>query len=111
MAGATGHPGRQAVIPARAGRLDPQPCAPEAYKARAVARGLGGLKGWRRVATRYDQHAQRYLGCLYLAGAWIWLKLNIHTANRIGIQIQPEHSLTLCLRTCSRVASRAAVPG
>ena len=69
--------GIQAVIPARAGCLDPHPCAPEAYSA---PRGLGGLKGWRRVATRYDQHAPCYLGCLYLAGTWLWLKLNIHTA-------------------------------
>ena len=73
--------GIQAVIPARAGRLDPQPCDPEAYLARnAVARSCSWLKGWRRGATRYDQHAPRYLGFLYLAGTWIWLKLNIHTA-------------------------------
>ena len=38
--------------------MDPQPCDPEAYKARhAVERGLGWLKGWRRVATRYVPYA------------------------------------------------------
>ena len=69
--------GIQAVIPARPGRLDPQPCDPEAYSARnAVERSFGWLKWWRRVATRYDQHAHRFLGFLYLAGTWIWLKLN-----------------------------------
>ena len=35
--------------------------------------------GWRRVATRYDQHAYRFLGFLYLAGAWIWLKPYLNT--------------------------------
>lgn len=63
--------GIQAVMPARAGQLDPPPCDPEAYPARnAGARGLGWLKRGRRVATRYDQHARRCLGFLYLAGTW-----------------------------------------
>ena len=67
--------GIEAVIPARRGRTHPQPHDPEKYKARnAVARGLGGLKQGRRVATRYDKHAQRFLGFLYWAAAWLWLK-------------------------------------
>ena len=67
--------GIEAVIPARRGRTHPQPHDPERYKARkAVERGLGGLKPWRRVATRYDKHAQRFLGFLYLATAWLWLQ-------------------------------------
>ena len=65
----------EAVLPARRGRLNPQSHDPERYPARkAVARGLGGLKPWRRVATCYDQHAQRCLGFRYLAAAWLWLK-------------------------------------
>ena len=65
----------EAVLPARRGRLNPQPHDPERYQARnAVARGLGGFQPWRRVATRYDKHAQRCLGFLYLAAAWLWLK-------------------------------------
>ena len=61
----------KAVLPARRGHLNPQPHDPEKYKARkAVERGLGGLKQWRRVATRYDKYAQRFLGFLYLAAAW-----------------------------------------
>ena len=65
----------EAVLPARRGRLNPQPHDPERHPARkAVARGLGGLKQGRRVATRYDQHAPRCLGFLYLAAAWLWLK-------------------------------------
>ena len=62
----------EAVIPARQGRT-PQPHAPERYQARN-ARGIGGLKQWHRVATRYDKYAQRFLDFLYLAAAWIWLK-------------------------------------
>ena len=65
----------KAVIPAQRGCLNPQSHDPERYKARnAVERGIGGLKPWRRVATRYDKHAQRCLDFLYLASAWIWLK-------------------------------------
>ena len=72
--------GIEAVIPARGRRLNPQPHDPEQYKARnAVERGLGGLKHWRRVATRYDKYAHRFLGFLYLAGAWIWMKEKLHT--------------------------------
>ena len=73
--------GIEAVIPARSRRLNPQPHDPEQYQARnAVERGIGGLKHWRRVATRYDQYAHRFLGFLYLAGAWIWMKEKLHTA-------------------------------
>ncbi len=55
----------EAVIPARKGRTNPQPHAPERYQTRnAVERGLGWLKWWRRVATCYDQYAHRFLGFL-----------------------------------------------
>ena len=65
----------KAVIPARRGCLNPQPHDPERYQARnAVERGIGRLKPWCRVATRYDKHAQRCLGFLCLAAAWLWLK-------------------------------------
>ena len=73
--------GIKAVTPARKGRTNPQPHDPERYKARkAVERGLGWLKWWRRVATRYDQYAHRFLGFLYLAGPGIWLKFYLNTA-------------------------------
>ena len=79
MAGTTGHRGRPAG-PAPAS--EPQPHAPERYKARnAVERGIGWLKGWKQVATRYDQYAHRCLGFLYLAdlaGAWIWMESKLH---------------------------------
>ena len=59
--------GIEAVIPARKGH-EPQPHDPKRYQTRnAVERGLGWLKWWRRVATRYDQYAHRFLGFLYLS--------------------------------------------
>ena len=71
--------GIEAVIPSRKGRTNPRPHDPERYPARnAVERGIGWLKHWRRVATRYDKYAHHFLGFLYLAGAWIWLKSHIH---------------------------------
>ena len=64
----------EAVIPARRGRTNPQPHDPERYQARkAVAWGIGGLKPWHRVATRYDKYTQQFLGFRYLAAAWLWL--------------------------------------
>ena len=73
--------GTEAVIPAQKGRTNPQPHDPELYKARnAIKRGIGCLKQGRRVATRYDKYAHRFLGFLYLAGAWIWLKSYLNTA-------------------------------
>ena len=61
--------------------MDPQPRDLERYPARnAVERGLGWLPRGRRVATRYDNQAQHFLGFLYLAAAWIGTKSNIDTA-------------------------------
>ena len=72
--------GAEAVIPARKGRTNPQSHDPEPYRARnAIERGLGWLQRGRRVATRYDKYAQRGLGLLYLAEAWIWLKSYLNT--------------------------------
>ena len=71
--------GIEAVIPARKGRTNPPPHDPERYPARnAVERGLGWLKHWRRVATRYDKYAHHFLGFLYLAGSWIWMQSKIN---------------------------------
>ena len=63
--------GIKAVLPARRGRLNPQPHDPEKYQARqAVERGLGGLKPWRPRGPHYDPYAPRCLGFLYLTAAW-----------------------------------------
>ena len=77
VAGATGHRGRHS---GPEGAHAPQSYAPETHPARnAVERGLGWLKGWRRVAARYDKYAHRFLGFLYRAEAWSWLKSYLNT--------------------------------
>ena len=55
---------------------------PKRYPARnAAARGIGGwLKRGRRMAIRYDKHAQRFLDFLYLAGVCLWLNPKCNTA-------------------------------
>ena len=68
----------KAVIPAWRGRTYPSPTTRNGTK-RATPRGIGRLKPWRRVATRYDKYAQRFLGFLYLAAAWLWLKSYTNT--------------------------------
>lgn len=65
-------------MPARTRRATPQPRARERYKARnAGERGIGWLQRGRRVATRDDKYAQRWLGFPYLAAAWSWLNSNL----------------------------------
>ena len=65
----------EAVIPAWRGHLNPQSHDPERYKARKVVeRGIGRLKQWRRVATRYDKYEYKPFYFLCLAAAWLWLQ-------------------------------------
>lgn len=45
----------------------------------AAARGIGWHTRGRRVAARYDEYAQRYLGFPYLKADWIWLNSNFNT--------------------------------
>ena len=63
------HP--EAVIPARKGRTNPQPHAPEPYKARNAVDGTGPRLAPTRAPRGHplDQYAHRFLGFLYLAGA------------------------------------------
>ena len=63
------------VIPSTASRRTPYPLDGSAYKRRnLIERMFCKLKNWRRIATRYDRHAQNYLSGLALAAimiAWI----------------------------------------
>ena len=65
----------KAAIPSTASRRTPYPLDRAAYKRRnVIERMFCKLKNWRRVATRYDRHAQNYLSGLALAAimiAWI----------------------------------------
>lgn len=58
----------KAVIPSTASRRTPYPIDRTAYRRRNVIERLFcKLKNWRRIATRYDRHAQNYLSGLALA--------------------------------------------
>ena len=65
----------KAVIPSTAARRTPYPLNAKAYKRRnVIERMFCRLKNWRRIATRYDRHAQNYLSGLALAAiisTWI----------------------------------------
>jgi len=60
----------KAVIPSTAARRTPYPLDRRAYRWRNVIERLfGRLKNWRRIATRYDQHADNYLAAIALVAA------------------------------------------
>ncbi|WP_394886139.1 IS5 family transposase [Mesorhizobium sp. AaZ16] len=65
----------KAIIPSTAARRTPYPLDHKAYRRRnLIERMFCKLKNWRRIATRYDRHAQNYLSALALAAiisAWI----------------------------------------
>jgi transposase len=75
--------GAEAVIPAKANRVDPEPLDREAYRQRnRVERLFAKLKEFRRVATRYEKLKQTFLGMIHLALGFIRLraKINVNTA-------------------------------
>jgi len=58
----------KAVIPSTATRRTPYPIDRNIYRRRnVIERMFCKLKNWRRIATRYDRHAQNYLSGLALA--------------------------------------------
>jgi transposase len=65
----------KAVIPSTATRRTPYPLDRRIYRRRNVIERLfGRLKNWRRIATRYDRHAQNYLAAIALVAVvseWI----------------------------------------
>ena len=67
--------GAEAVIRPRKSRLEDIPYDEEAYKLRnVIERFFHRLKQYRRVATRYDKYARRYLGFVYFAALLITTK-------------------------------------
>jgi transposase len=59
---------RKAVIPSTTTRRRPYPLDQKIYRRRnVIERMFCKLKNWRRIATRYDRHAQNYLSGLALA--------------------------------------------
>ena len=61
-----------AVIRPRRNRLEERPYDETVYKLRnVIERFFHRLKQYRRVATRYDKYADRYLGFVYFAAILI----------------------------------------
>ena len=62
-------------IPGRANRKTPIPYDTDLYKQRnRIERMFGGLKDWRRIATRYDRCAYTFRSAICIAATVIfWL--------------------------------------
>ena len=72
--------GAVAVIRPRKNRVEDRPYDKEVYKRRnVIERFFHRLKQYRRVATRYDKYADRYLGFVYFAALLINAKKNVNT--------------------------------
>ena len=67
--------GGEATIPSRKGAKHERRCDWCLYKERHLVEKLFlKLKGFRRIATRYDKLACTYLGFLCIASILLWLK-------------------------------------
>ena len=67
--------GAQVVIPCRTTRKCARPYDKTLYKQRnLIERMFNKLKHFRRVATRYDKLAERFLAWVTIAGILLWLK-------------------------------------
>ena len=67
--------GAVAVIRPRKNRVEHRPYDKQVYKRRnVIERFFHRLKQYRRVATRYDKYADRYLGFVYFAALLITAK-------------------------------------
>jgi len=65
----------QAVIPPKANRIDQRTYDENLYEDRnKVERFFNLLKGYRRIATRYDKTAASFLAFVHLACAFMWLR-------------------------------------
>jgi transposase len=64
-----------ATIPPKRSRVVPRDCDYAAYKERHLVECLiGKLKHFRRVFSRYDKYATRFLAFVHFASMTIWLK-------------------------------------
>ena len=65
----------EAVIPPTAKRNEQRDYDKHAYKERHLVECfINKIKWYRRIFTRYDKLARRYMAFLHLAGAFIWLR-------------------------------------
>ena len=73
--GSLAEAGMVAVIPARSNRKEPRDYDRHLYRERQVVECfIGKIKHYRRVFSRFDKLASRYLGFLQFAAALIWLR-------------------------------------
>ncbi len=64
----------EAVIPSKSNRRDPIPHDKAKYKWRnQIERLFNKLKNWRRIATRYDETKESYLGFVAIAAVKLWI--------------------------------------
>lgn len=64
-----------AVIPSKANRIKQRPCDWHVYKERHLIECfIGKLKQFRRVFSRFDKLAHRFLSFIHLASTLIWLR-------------------------------------
>jgi transposase len=67
--------GAETVIPPRSNRKIPRQYDAELYKERnLIERMFNKMKHFRRVATRYDKLDVAYLGFVFIAACYLWLK-------------------------------------
>ena len=67
--------GAQAVIPPRSNRKDPYDYDTHLYKERHLVECfINKIKHYRRIFSRFEKLAKRYLGFLSFVGALIWLR-------------------------------------
>lgn len=63
-----------ATIPPKQRRVAPRPCDFAAYKERHLVECfIGKLTYVRRVCTRFDKYAKRFLAFIHFASTMIWL--------------------------------------
>jgi transposase len=71
---------RAAISPPKRNRKDPICFSPYLYRARnLIERFFNKIKQCRRVATRYDKLAAKYLAFIKLASIRIWLRVSEST--------------------------------
>lgn len=64
-----------ATIPPRKSRVAPRACDYDAYKERHLVECfIGKLKHFRRVFSRFDKYARRFLAFVHFASMVIWLR-------------------------------------
>jgi transposase len=64
-----------ATIPPKKNRVAPRACDFAAYKERhLVEYFIGQLKHFRRIFSRFDKYAKRFLAFVHFASIFVWLK-------------------------------------